>query len=88
MEVLKSFSLDENSRPSPGELAEAIEEINYHGTALVFIEKEQASYADKILAETNAKVVYINPLTTGDGAADSYLSGMWENLSAIRQAVE
>jgi len=89
MEVLMTFSLDENSRPAAGEITEVIEEINYHGgTALILIEEEYASSANNILADTNAKVVYISPLTTGDGAADSYLSGMWENLSAIRQAVE
>lgn len=88
MEVLMTFSLDENSKPSAGEITEVIEEINFHGMALVFIEKEQASYAENILADTDAKVVYINPLTTGDGAADSYVSGMWNNISAIRQAVE
>lgn len=88
MDVLMSLSLDEETVPSAGEIAEVIEEINYHGDALVFIEEAHASYADKILAETGAKVVYINPLTTGDGAADSYLSGMWENLSAIRRVVE
>ena len=88
MEVLMALSLDEETLPGPGEIAEVIEEINYHGTALIFIEEEYASYADKIMAETDAEVVYIDPLTAGDGSADSYLSGMWENLSAIRQAVE
>jgi len=88
MEVLMALSLDEETLPGPGEIAEVIEEINYHGTALIFIEEEYVSYADKIMAETDAEVVYIDPLTTGDESADSYLSGMWENLSAIRQAVE
>ena len=88
MEVLMAFSLDENNLPSPGEIAEVIEEINYHGAALLLIEEMHASYADKILAGTEAQVVYIDPLTTGDGAADSYLTGMRENLSAIRQRIE
>lgn len=88
MEILMSLSLDEETVPSAGEIAEVIEEINHHGAALVFIEKVHASYADKILAETDANVVYIDPLTIGDGEADSYLSGMWENLSAIRHMVK
>ena len=88
MEVLMAFSLDENNLPSPGEIAEVIEEINYHGAALIFIEEMYASYADKILAGTEAQVVYIDPLTTGGGAADSYLTGMRGNLSAIRQRIE
>ena len=88
MEVLMAFSLDENNLPSPGEIAEVIEEINYHGAALILIEEMYASYADKILAGTDAQVVYINPLTTGNGAVDSYLTGMRENLNAIRQVLE
>lgn len=88
MEVLMSLALDEETVPSAGEIAEVIEEINYHGTALVFIEEAYASYADKILAETAAKVVYVDPLTTGEGETDSYLSGMRKNLEAIRAVVE
>lgn len=87
MEVLMALSLDEETVPSAGEIAEVIEEINYHGSALIFIEDAYAAYADKILAETAAKVVYLNPLTTGDGRIDSYLSGMWGNIDAIREAV-
>ena len=87
MEVLMAFSLDENNLPGPGEIAEVMEEINYHGGALIFIEEMHASYADKILEGTEAQVVYIDPLTTGDGAADSYLTGMQENLNAIRRGM-
>lgn len=88
MEVLMALSLDEETVPSAGEIAELIEEINYHGYALVFIEEAYAEYADKILAETEAEVAYLNPLTTGDGSSDSYISGMWENIEAIRKIVE
>ena len=83
MEVLVSLSLDEESLPSAGELAEVIEEINYHGGAYLFIEREYAEYADKILRETNAAAFYLNPLTTGDGTADSYYKDMWKNLDTL-----
>lgn len=88
MEILMELSLDEDALPSPGEIAELIEEIKYHGAALIFIEKAYASYADKILAETQAQVVYLDPLTTGDGLTDSYLTGMRSNLEAIREVTE
>ena len=88
MEVLTALSLDEETVPGAGEIAEVIEEINYHGTALIFIEESYASYADKILAETAAEVVYLDPLTTGDGTVDSYLTGMRKNLEAIRKVAE
>lgn len=88
MDVLVALSLDEETVPSAGEIAEVIEEIRYHGYALLMIEEDYAEHAEKILAETEAEVVYIDPLTTGDGAADSYLEGMRNNLEAVRAVVE
>ena len=83
MEVLVSLSLDEETVPSAGEIAEVIEEIKYHGGAYIFIEREYADYAGKILAETDACAVYLNPLTTGDGSPDSYYNGMLKNLEEL-----
>ena len=88
IEVIAMVSLDEETVPSAGEIADLIEEIRYHGAVFVFIEEAYASYADKIEAETDAVVVYLDPLTTGDGETDSYLTGMWQNLSAVREALE
>ena len=83
MEVLAVLSLDEDAVPSAGEIAEVIEEINYHGGAYIFIEREYAAYADKILKETTASAFYLNPLTMGDGAVDSYYRDMLSNLDAL-----
>lgn len=83
MEVLAVLSLDEDAVPSAGEIAEVIEEINYHGGAYIFIEREYAEYADKILKETEAAAFYLNPLTTGDGARDSYYDDMLKNLDTL-----
>ena len=79
--------MDENTLPSHGEIVEVIEEIKYHGGTIIFIEQENAKYANGILAETNASVVYINPLTIGDGSSDSYEKEMQNNLDAIQEAV-
>lgn len=87
MEVLRALSLDEETVPSAGEIAEVIEEIRYHGDAIIFIEETYASYAEKILAETEAKVVYLNPLTTGDGMISGYFVGMQNNLALLEKAV-
>lgn len=88
MEVLVALSLDEETVPSAGEIAEVIEEIRYHGRALILIEETYASYAEKILAETEAEAVYLDPLTTGDGSADSYIVGMQNNLALLEEAVQ
>ena len=87
MEVIAVLSLDEETMPSASEIAEVIEEINYHGSAFIFIEEEYASHADKIVAETSVEVSYLNPLVSGTGEIDSYLIGMEQNLQRIRELV-
>lgn len=87
MEVLQSIALDEDVVPSAGEIAEVIEEIKYHGRTLILIEEAYAAHAEKIVAETNAVVVYLDSLTTGEEEADSYLIKMQENLLAIEAAI-
>lgn len=88
MEVLAELALDEEQVPSAGEIAEVIEEIRYHGTALLLIEEAYLSHAQKIAKETNALIVCIDPLLTGDGSPDSYVSGMKENLAAVEAALK
>lgn len=83
MEVLRSLSLDEETVPSAGEIAEVIEEIKFHGGAYIFIEREHADYAYKILEETPASVFYLDPLTSGDGEAESYYKNMLKNLDTL-----
>ncbi len=83
MEVIATISLDEETLPSAGEIAEVIEEIKYHGQAVIFIEEMYKSHAEKIVAETGAEVIYLDPLTTGDGNLRSYLDGMRLNIEAV-----
>lgn len=88
MEVLAELALDEEQVPSAGEIAEVIEEIRYHGTALLLIEEDYLPHAQKIARETNARIVCIDPLLAGDGSPDSYVSGMRGNLAAVEAALE
>lgn len=87
MEILGVLALDSETVPSAGEIAEIIEEIRYHKSALVLIEEAYASHAKKIEEETDAVIVYLDPLVTGDGALDSYLTGMRKNLDRIRESL-
>ena len=87
MEVIAVISLDEETVPSAGEIAEVIEEINYHGSAFIFIEEQYISHADKIVAETLANVVSLDPLVTGTGELNSYLTGMEKNLQKIKESI-
>lgn len=84
---LKSIAMDEEVVPSAGEIAEVIQEIKYHGGALILIEKANATHAEKIVAESNAIVVYLDSLTTGTEDVDSYLIKMQENIQAIEAGI-
>lgn len=86
LNVLGSLALDEETVPSAGEIAELIEEIQYHGGAWILMEEAYAVHAEKIVAETGAKVIYLNPLTSSNEDKQSYLDGMRDNLQAIRDA--
>ena len=87
MEVIAVLSLDEETVPSAGEIAQVIEEINYHGSAFIFIEEQYISHADKIVAETLANIVSLDPLVTGTGELNSYLTGMEKNLQKIKESI-
>lgn len=87
MEVISVLALDEETVPSAGEIAEVIEEIHHHGEAWIFIEEMYASHANKIVAETGAKVIFLDPLVTGKGDAEDYLLGMQKNIENIKSAL-
>ena len=85
MEVIAVLALDEETVPSAGEIAEVIEEIHHHGETWILIEEAYASHAEKIVKETGAKVLYLDPLVTGEEDADGYLTGMQRNLEKIKK---
>ncbi len=87
MNNIAVFSLDENETPSAGEIAEAIEKAKRCKEVIVLIEEELAFNADKIVAETGAKVICIDPLTSGNNK-DSYIDGMMKNLKAIDEYLD
>ncbi len=76
------FSLDENELPSANEIAEAIEKAKKCDKVVVLIEEELAFNADKVVRETGATMIFLDPLTAGNGP-DSYIEGMTKNLKAI-----
>ncbi|MCQ2537530.1 MAG: metal ABC transporter substrate-binding protein [Lachnospiraceae bacterium] len=87
IEIIAGFSLDENEQPSAGEVAEAIAEAKNIKNVLVLIEEDKKAEADKILNETDAKVVYLSSLTSGKDA-DGLPKGIWKNLIEIETVVD
>ena len=80
--------MDADTALSAGEIAELTDEVRYHGVKYFLAEETGRAAAEQLAAETGAQVIYLNPLTEGGAAADSYLQGMRENLELLTGLTE
>ena len=87
MDIIAVFSLDEDETPSAGEVADCIEKAKNYDTVLIFIEEDLAYNADKVVTETGAETVFLNPLTSGSGDTGSYTEIMTGNISLTEDAI-
>lgn len=79
------LNLDEERSVSAGEVADVLEEISENGVSLILAEELYGSDLGRLVeSESNVTVLYLDTLNRGDYEADSYLNGMRENLSRIR----
>ena len=90
IEAAVGIYADENEEPSAQEMAQAADVIQAEGITL-FLTSEDAGkkYADTLAAESTseASVVILNPLTSGDENKDAYRLGMEENLEVLSEAL-
>lgn len=88
LEVIYTINLDDDTYLSAGEVKEIIDEVNLHGVEVLFTEEQYSdSIAESIAKETNASVYIIDSLVTGDLDLDSYLTGMENNLTVLKEAL-
>ncbi len=88
-QVVGTLDLDEERQVSAGEVADIIGIIDDKQVGLVLAEADYGSdMGDMIMAETSAKVVYLNTLIHGTYEADDYAKVMADNYKLILQALE
>lgn len=87
IDCLAEFSLDENETPSAAQIKEAIENAKKEKYVFVFIEEGNKKEAEKILAETNAECVFLEPLTASLNG-DDLPTGLWKDILEIETAVD
>ena len=88
MEVIAVMALDEDTELVPTRLREIIEEILHHGEVSLWIEAEYASRVNAIVKETGAGVLCLDPLVSGPEEPESYLTGMRQNMTVLREALQ
>ncbi len=88
-QVVGTLDLDEERQVSAGEVADIIGIIDDKQVGLVLAEEDYGSdMGGMIMAETSAKVVYLNTLIHGTYEANDYAKVMADNYKLILQALE
>ena len=88
MDIPYCVELDENQSPSAKELAEIINSVNEDNIQLLITADDAGELiADTIARETNAKVIRLDPVLTGDYSADSYVKAMINNSNILENAI-
>lgn len=89
LEAVYLLDLDEERQVSAGEVADVLLAIRENGVQLILAEELYGSdMGDTVRRETDVTVLYLDALNRGDGSADSYLTGMQENIDRLREAFE
>lgn len=87
MHVSTVMDLDEQRQVSAGEVAEVMQAIESDQVSVVLAEELYGKdMGDTVEKETDAKVIYLDTLVRGDGARDSYLYSMEQNIAKLKEA--
>ncbi|MCD8299728.1 MAG: metal ABC transporter substrate-binding protein [Clostridiales bacterium] len=88
LDVAGEMDLDEERQVSAGEVADILATIETDDVPVILAEELYGKdMGDRMEAESDVAVVYIDPLTRGSyDDADSYLEGMRKNLELIKEA--
>ena len=84
LDVEFCIAMDENQTPSAKELADIITNINSENIRLLIAADDASKVlADTIAAETDAEVIILDPVLTGDYSQDRYIEAMKKNTSIL-----
>ncbi len=87
LSVVGEMDLDEEREVSAREVADILSAIETEQVPVIFAEETYAKeMGDRMEAEADVTVLYLDPLTRGTYDAASYLTAMWENLTRIQEA--
>lgn len=88
LELIYTVNLEADTTFSAGEIGEIIDEIGYHQVKVLFTEEQYSlQIPTNIANETDAEVYVIDSLVSGDGAMDSYIQGMRNNIQVLQKAL-
>ena len=88
LNIAASVTVEPDEAPSPRMIAQTVERICQYELCPLFSESGVASDALQVIARETGQPVYeLSPITDGDGAPDSYETGMWKNAETLLEAL-
>ena len=88
LDVRLCVEMDENQTPSAKEMAEIITTVKEENISLLIAADDASkAIADTVARETDAKVVVLDPLLTGDFSPESYAEALNENARILKGSV-
>lgn len=88
LDVRLCVEMDENQTPSAKEMAEIITTVKEENISLLIAADDASkAIADTVARETDAKVVVLDPVLTGDFSPESYVEALNENARILKGSV-
>lgn len=86
MQVSCVLDLDEERPVSAGEVSDVLDAVQTEHADLILAEELYGkSVATAVLKEADVTVIYLDPLNRGEYDSDSYLKGMEENITLLKE---
>lgn len=88
LDVRLCVEMDENQTPSAKEMAEIITTVKEENISLLIAADDASkAIADTVARETDAKVVVLDPVLTGDFSPESYVEALNKNARILKGSV-
>ena len=88
LDVRLCVEMDENQTPSAKEMAEIITTVKEENISLLIAADDASkAIADTVARETDAKVIVLDPVLTGDFSPESYVEALNENARILKGSV-
>lgn len=79
--------MDENTALSAAQISNIIDKANSGNVQFIIADENTGrAAAEAVKGECSVKVLYLDPLTTGEDDKDSYINGMGRNLEILKEA--
>lgn len=86
-EIKETINMDDENMLSAAQVGEIIDLVESGEAEYLITDENEGKAAAKAIAEeTDVKIIYLNPLVSGEDNAHSYIDGMKENIERLKEA--